>query len=102
MRLRRDWGCGGHAKRVCKNRAVTEGPLSRARLGDDDAFRALTDPFRRELHVHCYRILGSLQDAEDMVQETLLRAWRRLETFEGRGTFRSWLYKIATNLSLDA
>ena len=58
---------------------MTESTLSRARLGDDDAFRALTDPYRRELHIHCYRILGSVQDAEDMVQETLLAAWRGLE-----------------------
>src|SRR5215218_4049972 len=84
MSLRRDWCCGGHAKRVCEDRAVTESTLRRARLGDDDAFRALTDPYRRELHVHCYRILGSGQDAEDMVQETLLAAWRGLERYEER------------------
>src|SRR4029078_9640887 len=76
--------------------------LTAARGGDQDAFRQLTDPYRRELLVHCYRILGSVDDAEDMVQETLLRAWRRLETFEGRASLRSWLYKIATNVTLDA
>jgi RNA polymerase sigma-70 factor (ECF subfamily) len=75
--------------------------LAAARGGDQDAFRQLTDPYRRELLVHCYRILGSVDDAEDMVQETLLRAWRRLETFEGRASLRSWLYKIATNVTLD-
>ena len=75
--------------------------LAAARGGDQDAFRQLTDPYRRELLVHCYRILGSVDDAEDMVQETLLRAWRRLESFEGRASLRSWLYKIATNVTLD-
>jgi len=76
--------------------------LADARAGDQDAFRHLTDPYRRELFVHCYRILGSVEDAEDMLQETLVRAWRRLESFEGRASFRRWLYKIATNVSLDA
>jgi RNA polymerase sigma-70 factor (TIGR02960 family) len=76
--------------------------LERARAGDEDAFRALTDPHRRELHVHCYRILGSLQDAEDVLQETLLAAWRGLAEFEGRASLRSWLYRIATNRCLNA
>jgi RNA polymerase sigma-70 factor (ECF subfamily) len=76
--------------------------LERARSGDEAAFRALTDPHRRELQVHCYRILGSVQDAEDMVQETLLSAWRGLGGFEGRASLRSWLYRIATNRCLNA
>jgi RNA polymerase sigma-70 factor (TIGR02960 family) len=75
--------------------------LTRARAGDGDAFRELTDPFRRELQLHCYRILGSIQDAEDMVQETLLAAWRGLEQFEGRASVRAWLYRIATNRCLN-
>jgi RNA polymerase sigma-70 factor (TIGR02960 family) len=81
---------------------VSEIALSRARAGDEDAFRELIDPYRRELQVHCYRILGSLQDAEDAVQETLLAAWRGLEGFEGRASLRSWLYRIATNRCLNA
>jgi RNA polymerase sigma-70 factor (TIGR02960 family) len=79
-----------------------ESTLARARAGDDEAFRALTDPHRRELQLHCYRILGSMQDAEDLVQETLLAAWRNLEAFEGRASVRAWLYRIATNRCLNA
>jgi RNA polymerase sigma-70 factor (ECF subfamily) len=75
--------------------------LEAARAGDEDAFRLLVEPRRAELHAHCYRMLGSLQDAEDAVQETLLRAWRALASFEGRSSPRTWLYTIATNISLD-
>jgi RNA polymerase sigma-70 factor (TIGR02960 family) len=80
---------------------MTEQLLSRARAGDQRAFRELTDPFRRELQVHCYRILGSLQDAEDMLQETLLAAWRGLDEFRGHASLRTWLYRIATNRCLN-
>ena len=75
--------------------------LSRARAGDEDAFRELTEPHRRELQVHCYRMLGSLQDAEDALQDTLLTAWRGLAGFEGRAALRTWLYRIATNRCLN-
>ena len=81
---------------------MTRQTLGRARAGDEDAFRELTDPYRRELQVHVYRIVGSAQDAEDLLQETLLDAWRGLERFEGRASIRAWLYRIATNRSLDA
>ncbi len=81
---------------------MTEQALARARGGDEVAFRELTEPHRRELQVHIYRMVGSAQDAEDLLQETLLAAWRSLEAFEGRASVRSWLYRIATNRSLDA
>jgi len=81
---------------------VDQAILERARAGEERAFGTLVEPYQRELRVHCYRLTGSLTDAEDMLQETLLAAWRGLPGFEQRSSLRSWLYRIATNQCLNA
>ena len=81
---------------------MTADLIGKARAGDGDAFREVTEPYRRELHVHCYRLLGSFQDAEDALQDALLAAWQGLGGFEGRASLRTWLYQIATNRCLNA
>lgn len=82
--------------------AAAEPDLARARAGDDAAFDRLVAPLRRELHAHCYGMLGSVHDADDALQDALVRAWRGLGSFEGRSSLRSWLYAIVTNSCLDA
>lgn len=76
--------------------------VSAAREGDEAAFGQLVEPYRRELHAHCYRMMASLDDADDMLQEVMLRAWRGLPRFQGRSSFRTWMYRIATNVCLNA
>ena len=76
--------------------------IALAQAGDGDAFGQLIDPYRRELQVHCYRILGSVHDAEDALQETLLAAWQGLDGCEGRASVRTWLYRVATSRCLNA
>src|SRR5215472_16705524 len=88
---------GGEESDVMASQAL----LDRARAGDDAAFAELVAPYRRELHVHCYRMLGSFDDADDAVQETLLAAWRGLASFQGTASLRTWLYRIATNTCLN-
>jgi len=81
----------------CEDAILTERTLSGARAGDEEAFRELIDPYQGKLQLHCFRILGSVQDAEDVLQQTLLAAWRGLALFGGRSSLRAWLYRIATN-----
>jgi RNA polymerase sigma-70 factor (ECF subfamily) len=95
-------GDASDTERSGRPTVLSEDALSRARAGDQNAFRELVDPYRKELQLHCYRILGSLQDAEDQLQETLVAAWRGLDGFEGRASLRAWLYRVATNRCLNA
>src|SRR3984893_19180074 len=92
-------GTGGQG---CEDGPVSADLLTRPQAGAGEAFGELVEPYRRELRVHCYRILGSAQDAEDAVQETLLAAWRGLGGFEGRASVRTWLYRVANSRGLHA
>ncbi|RKS72117.1 RNA polymerase ECF family sigma subunit [Actinomadura pelletieri DSM 43383] len=89
------------AQSVTQNPVTNPDDAEAARTSDEWSFAALVEPYRRELQVHCYRMVGSYDDSEDLVQDTLLKAWRNRTTFEGRSTLRAWLYKIATNTALD-
>jgi RNA polymerase sigma-70 factor, ECF subfamily len=92
----------GSGVETTTGRAEEAAVIAAVRAGDRAAFAALAERYRRQLFVHCYRLLGSVQDAEDLVQETFLRAWRARAGFQGRSLFRTWLYRIATNASLNA
>ena len=96
-----EWITPGRERRCREEAVVNSDLIARARAGDEEAFRRLVDRHRRELHVHCDRILGSIEDAEDQVQETFLAAWHGITGFEARASVRAWLYRIATNRCLD-
>src|SRR5687767_8391226 len=93
---------GAHHHRGTRSGDEAGAVVAAARTGDESAFGALVERHRRELQLHCYRMLGSFEDSEDLVQETFLRAWRKRKSFQGRSSFRAWLYGIATNACLDA
>src|SRR5215469_2195647 len=96
------WGTGRSAPHQCEDFVVITDLIDRAQAGDEQAFSELVGPYRRELQVHCYRMLGSVHDAEDAVQETMLAAWQGLAAFERRASIRTWLYKVATSRCLLA